>query len=307
MDYYEILGVATNSSAIEIKNAYKKLALKYHPDKNPGGSDEFAKVNEAYSTLGDIDKRREYDLGTSFQRDFSRFKDFYNSNSQSVDKPIPKKGEDIVLNLSITVNDIIKNNSKKIKYDRRVLCNLCGGSGASKYKKCTCVDGCELCNYSTLLVDVHCVKCSGKKHSVKNQELTIDITSDVRNGSSIIKKGFGHSSDDMGPNGDLICIFKLNDDSIRINGDDIIIEEDFLPHDLVLGGPYTIRFMGKEIVIDIPKYSDSSKHILVKGHGLGDNGNLYIKINCVSPKIPTEDEIKLYQKIKDLYQGIDKI
>jgi DnaJ-class molecular chaperone len=303
-DYYDILGVDVKSDQAEIKKAYKKLAVQYHPDKNPDGADMFAKVNEAYTILGDVDKRADYDLGTGFQREFSQFKDFYSTSNTQSNTVKRTKGDDVVLTLSITIDEIYKGCTKKVSYERRSACNVCGGSGASKYKKCIDCSGssCDKCDGTTLVVDELCPRCMGTKHIIKNEVVDISITQDLRHNSIISITGKGHSSDNMGASGNLKCIINLIEDEVKLSGDDIIMDMHILPHDLVLGVTMTKNIFGKDIKVVIPPGSTTESHLLVKDYGLGDTGNLYFKLICVPSSSPMPEELDLYQDIKKLYR-----
>lgn len=134
-DYYQILEVDRNSSADEIKKSYRKMAMKYHPDKNPDNpqaEEKFKECAEAFDVLSDPQKKQQYDqFGTvggnqfngGFNMDdiFSRFGDFFGGfggNQRQV-----RRGSDLRLKVNVTLNDIIYGVDKKIKYIRQVKCN----------------------------------------------------------------------------------------------------------------------------------------------------------------------------------------
>lgn len=181
-DLYQVLGVDKNATDEQIKSAYRKLAMKYHPDKNPGdknAEEKFKEIAEAYSVLGDPDKRKEYDNpmsggfgGGKYSSDefgsyYDKMRDFYeqfgdfgsvwddvNSNTRRsrrtnnerydsfYDKP--KKGSDIRIKIKVTLEDVYNGLEKKIKYKRKDKCPTCSGTGKSKTKNN--VDSCSRCN-----------------------------------------------------------------------------------------------------------------------------------------------------------------
>lgn len=170
-DYYEILGVDKNASADEIKKAYRKLAMKYHPDKNPGdkaAEENFKEINEAYEVLNNDDNRARYDQfgHSAFEQgaggDYSGFSGFsgfsggdysdifgdifnmfgggsgggsgggFSGFSGSSQRGGPKKGSDLRVNINITFEEAAFGCEKKIKLSRKESCSECGGSGAQK-------------------------------------------------------------------------------------------------------------------------------------------------------------------------------
>jgi len=169
-DYYEVLGVERNANADEIKKAYRKAAIKYHPDKNPGdkeAEEKFKEAAEAYDVLSNEDKRARYDQfghaglsgaaggaggfgggfgGFSMEDIFSQFGDIfgghfgggfgggYSSRGRSVNR-----GADIRVRIKLNLEEIANGTTKKIKVTKNIACDKCGGSGAknaSSYSTC---------------------------------------------------------------------------------------------------------------------------------------------------------------------------
>ncbi len=172
-DYYELLGVAKNAGADEIKKAYRKLAIKYHPDKNPGdkeAEEKFKEIAEAYSILSDTDKRARYDQyghagvggaagggaygGVNMEDIFSQFGDIFGDESpfgsffgggRSGGRRGVRKGSDLRIKLKLNLQEIAKGVEKKIKVKRYVSCNSCGGNGSKNGKS---LQNCGTCNGS---------------------------------------------------------------------------------------------------------------------------------------------------------------
>lgn len=154
--YYQILGLPISASQEEIKKAHRKLAMKNHPDRNPGdekAKEKFQEIQHAYDILGDIDKRKKYDqYGSSAEQmngaeeGFSGFHSsstegfasffedlFQQSGTRSTDSPV---GTDIKVSISVTLQDLYLGTSKDIQYEALVECNSCGGRGGFEPRSC---------------------------------------------------------------------------------------------------------------------------------------------------------------------------
>ncbi|MFY7911179.1 MAG: molecular chaperone DnaJ [Emticicia sp.] len=169
-DYYEVLGVAKNASEDDLKKAYRKLAIQYHPDKNPGdkaAEEKFKEIAEAYGVLSDAEKRQRYDqfghqgvggaggfgggagvnmediFGSVFGDDspFSSF--FGGGGGRRSSGPSVRKGSDLRIKLKLDLEEIANGVEKKIKVKRYVSCNTCSGNGS---KHGTSLKTCATCN-----------------------------------------------------------------------------------------------------------------------------------------------------------------
>ncbi len=196
-DYYEVLGVGKNASADDIKRSYRRMAMKYHPDKNPGDKEAEAKFKEcaeAYEVLSDTEKRQRYDqfghegLRGSGMHDFSRmnvedifsmfgFDDFFSGifggHRRSSRRAGPTRGYDLETTVELTLNDISKGTEKSIEFTRQDLCSECRGSGCAKGSK---PGRCPTCNGSGQVARgggffqmvSTCRQCGGSGHVITN-------------------------------------------------------------------------------------------------------------------------------------------
>ncbi len=162
-DYYEILGVSKNATKDEIKRAYRKLAMKYHPDRNkdPGAAEKFKEISEAYAVLSDDEKRKQYDTfgQAGFEQmysqedlfrnaDFSVFEDLFGSqdpfgffNFFGSRRTRARRGADIETTINLKLEDIIRPLEKEVVYYRTKKCSVCNGKGGSGERTCSSCSG----------------------------------------------------------------------------------------------------------------------------------------------------------------------
>ena len=245
-DYYKILGVSKDATEEEIKKKYKKLALKFHPDKNIGKSEKeqkeaeekFKEINEAYDTLSSPDKRAKYDNpmsgfdGAGFDfggfdpfSAFGGFGDFMGGFGRQ-NKQGPAKGQSIRINLRLTLEDVLNGVTKTIKYKRKEPCSHCGGSGkTSKTKEETCTScggtgmiytqngpfttmrTCDKCGGSGKKITNPCSHCGGSGLEDKFNQLDINIPKGTFEGAQYIINEQGNAPlHNEGVYGDLVIV-----------------------------------------------------------------------------------------------------
>ena len=179
-DFYEILGVSKNSDKAEIKKAYRQMALKFHPDKNPGNveaEDQFKEAAEAYEVLSDDDKRQRYDRfghqgvggaggaggfsggGMSMEDIFSQFGDVFGGHSspfesffgggggRTTQRRAVRRGSNLRIKVTLTLVEIAKGVEKKIKVNKQNKCHTCSGTGAEDASSFSSCDMCQGSGY----------------------------------------------------------------------------------------------------------------------------------------------------------------
>lgn len=260
VDYYEVLEISKNASGEEIKKAYRKLALKYHPDRNAGdkdAEDKFKLVNEAYQVLSDDNKRQIYDRygkeGLNGQGGFGGFSadfdisDIFNSffgggESRSRKRGGEKYPIDFEIPIRIEFNEAIFGCEKEIKYSRKVPCDECKGTGSKDGKTHACkhcggkgriaqsrgfmsfVQECPYCGGTGETIKDKCPKCGGASYKEEAQTLKITIPEGVDSGMRMRVSGKGNIGAN-GDAGDLYVSIDVKDDEhfVRRN-EDVYIE-----------------------------------------------------------------------------------
>ncbi|MDR7857415.1 J domain-containing protein [Tissierella sp.] len=302
-DYYKILEVDKNSSQDEIKKSYRKLAKKYHPDLNPDNNkaqEKFKEINEAYEVLGDEDKKKKYDT----------FGSGYNfTNGQNFDPSQYGFGNGGYTYTSSGGGDFSdffnmffegagqRGSNRSGGFD---LGNLFGGGRKSSKKVAPSYES-ELNitmeeGYHGITKDIT-LNIGGE-----NKTLSVNIPKGIFPGKRLKVKG-----EKWGIKGDIL--FKINfmeDRKNELDGLNIISKLDLLPWEAALGEKKVVKTMDGKIKIDIPKAISSGKKIRIPKKGYkdmnGDQGDLFVEINIVNPPSLSEEEIELYEKLKEISQ-----
>jgi molecular chaperone DnaJ len=173
-NFYKILGVTESATQDEIKKSYRKLAVEHHPDK--GGNEEtFKNISQAYDTLGDEEKRRQYDLGKTnpfggFDSDpFSMFNDLFNNMGGQTQRKAPDK----IIDLNIGTLDSFLGKNLDIQFNRKVNCNTCNGQGGDRTTCNTCNGSGRIVqrvgnSFFSNILQTPCNSCQGKGYTLKN-------------------------------------------------------------------------------------------------------------------------------------------
>lgn len=324
-DYYQILEVPETATQDDIKKSYRKLAVQYHPDKNPddkASEEKFKEINEAYDTLSDNAKKEKYDHTRKYGNDmFSNMdrmvRDFNFGRRGSV------RGQDLKINIELTLEEIFSGTTKNIRYNRRAPCETCTGTGG-KQDKCGSCGGsgfskhvqrdqfgnthmvmglCGTCSGVGKIIKEPCTSCNGESWKVKEETLTINTPEGIEHGTPFAKKGFGNHILNGTP-GDLIIFIIEKPHSVFVR-DGIDLHTDIsIPYpELILGTEKEVKTINGKIKITLPSNSKPNDILRIKNKGLKINGNfgdLMLTINLEMPKIVTDEYKELLEKLKQI-------
>ncbi|HAE91317.1 MAG TPA: heat-shock protein, partial [Tissierella sp.] len=282
----------------EIKKAYRKLAKKYHPDLHPNddkAQEKFKEINEAYEVLGDADRKKKYDtFGSGYN--FTGGQDFdpsqYGFGNGSYTYTTSGDFSDF---FNMFFGGSQKTSSRMGGFD---LGNLFGGGRKSTGRQTPSYES-ELNitleeGYNGVIKNVN-LNINGE-----NKSLSVNVPKGILPGKKLKVKG-----EKWGIKGNIL--FKINlveDGKNKLDGLDIITRLDLYPWQAALGAKVVVSTLDGKIKVDIPKSISSGKKIRVPKKGYkdmkGNQGDLYIEMNIVIPQNLTEEEIKLYEKLKQL-------
>lgn len=307
-DYYKILGIDKNASKDDIKKAYRKMAMKYHPDKNPNDKEaesKFKEAAEAYEVLSEDSKKSNYDRygsadGNSFSSGFgydmndifSQFGDIFGDafGRRYGNQKRTSRGSDLRIKVSLTIEDIIKGANKKIKYKRQTSCTTCDGKGGSDIRDCLPCNGtgrrqvvqntpfgqirqetyCSDCSGTGKQIKNKCNTCYGDGTTLKEEIVDIDIPAGVSTGMQLSMRGYGNHIRDGVP-GDLnIIIDEIKEDYFRREHNNIIVEKDISVIDAIVGAKINVKTPHGELPIDIQPGTEHGSRIRVNGKGIPD-------------------------------------
>jgi len=321
IDYYETLGVEKTATEKEIKQAYRKLARKYHPDVYQGDAkkaaeEKFKLVSEAYEVLGDPEKRKKYDqLGMNWQsgQDFEpqhgrqsysfhtaggsdpRFSDFFSSifGEDLFGAGVPRgrqahrmAGENVDAEISLSITELVQGGQKELRLSMPQVCPACGGERYTQRGVCR--------------------TCGGMGTTEEIKTIAVNIPSHLYEGAVVRLKGLGGKGYGGGPSGDLLLHIKAAKDKAWQVVDQINLETEvtIYPEQAVLGDSVSVSVPTGTVKVTVQPGIHSGQILRLRGKGLkgpqGVQGDVLLKIRIDVPKSLAAEELDLYRRLAEL-------
>lgn len=338
-DYYAVLGVAKTATQDEIKSAYRTLAKKYHPDLHPGdtqAAEKMKEVNEAYSVLGDADKRAKYDRGEmdmgqgfgGFRAEDIDLSDLFSmfgmGNRASRRSP---NGESLRYKLNLTFMEACLGCSKEITFNRLERCTACGGTGAKNASSMTTCDKChgtgqvqyrrqtlfgtqvttatcDKCGGSGKIITEKCPVCNGKGLVSKKKIITVNIPAGVDSGDTRTLEGQGNAAPRPdAANGNLILVIEVAKSKVfrQRDGLDLYVNVPVPYSVAVTGGEIDIPTIYGVIKAKLPEGTANGEIIRFKGKGIKTaraTGDLYITVNIEVPRSLSKNQKEIIENFE---------
>jgi len=342
-ELYERLGVAPEANGEDIKRAYKKMAIKYHPDKNPNNPEaeaKFKEISEAYEVLSNEEKRQMYDkygkdalkegglhsAHDIFEQFFGGgFSSFFGGANRG-----PRRTEDIVHELQVTLDDLYKGKQTKLSVTRNIICTTCTGTGTKSGAAVGKCKGCEGRGVRLIIkqlgpgmiqqMQTVCPECGGKGEQIKEEDkcgnckgkkvvkdkkvLTVYVDKGMKHGQKIVFSGESDEAPGMEPGDIIFVLVEKKHDVFKRNGNDLYMETSIPLIEALAGFSFVVKHLDdRQLLVKSEKGEvitpDEVKMIpnegMPKHKAPFEKGNLFIQFKVEFPKPGVLKEPQLQQ------------
>ena len=298
-DYYEVLGVEKNASDAEIKKAYRKLAMKYHPDQNPGdktAEEKFKEINEAYEVLSDADKKARYD-------------------------------QNVVSEIEISFEEAAFGCEREITFSRIETCSTCHGSGAKEGtspQTCTYCHGtgtvrtqqnfmgmtmqsnqpCPKCGGSGTIITDPCTACRGKGKVRHTKTIRVKVPAGIDDGQSFRVRDEGNAGSNGGPNGDLLVTVSVRKHPIFTrDGANVMCQMPISFTQAALGASIEVPTLDGKVRYQIPEGTQTGTTFRLRGKGIPyvgykTRGDQFVTVVVETPTKLTREQKELLKQLE---------
>ncbi|MDP8257758.1 MAG: molecular chaperone DnaJ [Candidatus Alcyoniella australis] len=307
-DYYEVLGVARDAELQQIKKLYRELAIRYHPDRNPGdqeSEERFKEASEAYQVLSDPEKREMYNRfgheglrGSGFQG-FSGFEDvfstfgsifeeFFGFGEQRRGRNSAQRGNDIGYDLQISFEEAAFGVDTAIEVNKYDICNTCKGARTkpgTKPAACPTCQGtgqvrrsqgffaiataCPQCRGEGVIINDPCPDCQGAGRVPRVEKISVKVPAGVEDGTRLRLSGKGESGMRGGPAGDLYVLISVKPHKIfQRQGNDVLLRAPISYSQAALGAEFEVPTLEGPATLRIPHGTQSGRVFKLKGKGI---------------------------------------
>ncbi|ABZ77713.1 chaperone protein DnaJ [Shewanella halifaxensis HAW-EB4] len=342
-DFYEVLGVGRDASEREIKKAYKRLAMKFHPDRNPGNKEaeaSFKEVKEAYEILTDGDKKAAYDQfghagvdpnrggggfggGADFGDVFGDvFGDIFGGGRRGGQRQAAR-GSDLRYNLELSLEEAVRGLTKELRIPTLAACDACDGSGAKKGSSPTTCgtchgqgqvqmrqgffavqQACPTCHGRGKIIKDPCNKCHGEGRVEKSKTLSVKIPAGVDTGDRIRLSGEGEAGEYGAPPGDLYVQVSVREHAIfQRDGNNLYCEVPISFSKAALGGEIEVPTLDGKVNLKIPAETQTGRMFRMRGKGVKS-----VRSHAVGDllcKVVMETPVNLNERQKELLREFE--
>jgi molecular chaperone DnaJ len=357
-DYYELLGVSRDADTDQIKKAYRRLAKQYHPDRNNGSKEaegRFKEVSEAYEILRDPDRRARYDrygkeaargTGTGgayqgfdlhdaieiFMRDFGGvggFEEVFGQRRSGRSGRRSRKGETLRVRLPLSLKDVVRGGTKRIRVSLLERCDRCTGTGAadgSQPRTCNACGGsgeeriaqrsvfgqfvslttCRSCMGEGVLIGDPCPSCRGEGRQREQRELEVEVPAGVTGENYITLRGRGNVGPRSGPRGDIMVLLEIEEDRRFIReGNHLVVDVPVTFAQAALGSRLEVPTVDGSKEVDLPAGIQSGQALRIRGEGVPElngrgRGDLIARIRVWTPESLTREQEELLGRLREL-------
>ena len=341
-DYYEVLEVTRTATEVDLKKAYRRLAMKYHPDRNPNDKTaeaKFKEAKEAYEVLCDPHKRAAYDQyghaavegnaggfqgGGGFADIFGDvFGDIFGGGRRGGQQAY--RGSDLRYNLELELEEAVRGTEVRIRVPKLERCDVCAGSGAkpgTSPKSCPTCGGhgqvrmqqgffaiqqtCPSCRGAGKIIPSPCPQCQGQGRVRQAKTLSVKVPAGVDEGDQIRLSGEGEAGEQGGPAGDLYVLIRLKPHALfKREQDDLYCDIPVSFVTAALGGDVEIPTLDGRANLKIPAETQSDKVFRLRGKGVRNVRNGQVgDLYC---RVSVETPVNLTKRQKELLQEFDTI
>ena len=341
-DYYDVLGVSKNASDADIKKAFRRLAMKYHPDRNPDdkqAEDKFKEAKEAHDILSDQQRRAVYDqfghdgisasVGGADAQGFGGLGDIFDNvfgdmfGSQGRGGQRTRSGADLRYNLELTLEDAIAGSAIKIRVPRLAGCKECSGSGARKGSsptRCLACNGvgqvrmqqgffsvqqtCPKCRGKGQVINDPCRSCQGQGRVRESKTISVKVPPGVDTGDRVRLSGEGEAGEHGAPAGDLYVHIIVRDHEIFTrDGADLYCEVPVSFAAAALGRDIEIPTLDGKVKLRVPEETQSGRMFRLRGKGVRSvRSSVRGDLLC---RVVVETPVNLSRKQKDILESFE--
>ncbi len=340
-DYYEVLGVGRGATAPELKKAFRRLAMKFHPDRNPDdptAQDKFKEARQAYEILGDEQKRALYDQyghaafengaggrgGAGFGDVGDVFGDIFGDifGRHGGGRGRPQRGADLRYMMQMDLEEAVFGVTRQIKIPTQVNCQHCNGTGSEdgKVSQCSTCRGhgrvrmqngifsiqqaCPTCGGSGQAIDKPCKKCHGQGRLEETRTLEVQVPAGVDNGDRIRLSGQGEAGPTGAPTGDLYVEVQVREHAIfQREGNDLYCEVPIRFSQAALGVALPVPTLDGEVPVNIPPETQTGTQFRLRGRGVTSVHNTrHGDLVC---RVVVETPVRLTRQQRELFTSLE--